>query len=80
MVTAKLGLTIPTPGQRNWTGDHGVTVGNNFQLIDDKHDIHDTLVEKTTGHGIILASKLGTSIVDLSAVDENLIRLMMVLG
>lgn len=78
--TPKLGLTKPTPGERNWTSDRGVTIAENFQKIDDNFDLHDHLSEKTAGHGIVLDSKLDTSITDLSAVGDQMKKLIMVLG
>lgn len=85
--TDHLGMTIPpAPGSRNWNGDRGQSIANNFQLIDDNWDKHDHLVEHTDGHGIevddpmTLNAQLGTSITTLGAVNDDLARLIMVLG
>jgi len=91
--TPRLGLYIPADGERNWGAPGSNKVSYNFTLIDgaivemealiEAHSTlgkHDHLAEKTAGHGIVLDSKLDTSITDLEAAGSNLIRLIMVLG
>ena len=79
--TPILGLYKPVPGERNWGGNGGQAVSDNFQTIEDEWDTHDELKERTAGHGVQLQSRLETEVADLDdAIGDRLKQLMMLYG
>ena len=76
--TEKLGLYKPADGEKNW-GSGKVT--ENFQKIDDNHDLHDEISEMTSGHGIALQNTLDTEVADLGdALGDRMKQLIMLYG